>query len=74
MRYIIVPVSGCPIDKECGHDKWRIDCSFNERAVYYTRYDEDKKYDVPTGVPIMFLRQYGMQSAAQELIDLANRE
>lgn len=70
---MIVPTFGCPIDKECGHDKCDMNCSFNERAVYHVNWDEDKKCYVPIGIPIMFLRQHGMQSVAQELVDLANR-
>lgn len=80
MKYIIVPISGCPLPnektglRECGHDKWDMNCSFNERAVYYTRYDEERKCDVPTGAPILFLRQHGMYKDAEILVDLANRE
>ncbi len=65
-KYIIIPSFGCPIDKACGHDKWTMHCSYNERAVYYCDNGE------PVGVPIMFLRQYGEGAAAEELVGDAN--
>lgn len=78
MRYIIVPVNGCPLPdkdniRECGHKEWTMNCDFYSRAVYFAKYNIEKKYEEPSGIPIMFLRGYGMNAHAQELIDLANR-
>lgn len=47
--------------------KYVIGCCIGaERAVYYSR---DGK---PTGIPVAFLRDKGMESACEELVRLAN--
>lgn len=45
------------------------------RAVYYTRIDKDRSgnsYFCASGLPIMFLRDHGMERAAEQLIEEAN--
>lgn len=55
--------------------KYIIGCTadLNVRAVYFARYDKTLSREVPTGLPIMFLRDFGMEKAAEELVELANK-
>lgn len=66
-KYIIMP---CGVTKDAeGNLPNGLVCS---RAVYFTRFDEEKGYEVPVGLPIMFLRDFGMEKSAEELINSAN--
>lgn len=61
-KYIIVP---CGVNKDAEGNLPNGDvCS---RAVYFT--DEN---GFPRGLPIMFLRDYGMEKAAENLVNAAN--
>lgn len=68
MKYII---AGCIGQKGAdGNLPNGLEC---RRAVYFSRYDEKLEYDVPTGLPIMFLRDEGMEESANLLIEYANK-
>jgi hypothetical protein len=61
------------IPSERQSERYMIGAAGNgQRAVYFTRFDERLGDNAPSGIPIMFLRDMGMEKAAEEMIMLAN--